>query len=132
MRALSIFTLAVLLLLTAASAAGAANVVTAKGVPTGAKKLASPVTLPNGQTSSYTFTLRKTSNGAKVTGYAVSATKYYESLNFSEYYRVPRSAAFAAFNGDFAYKAKLVYTRLSAGGTTYNVLSRVYYDIVGE
>lgn len=62
----------------------------------------------------------------------MSGTRYDKSLNFSEYSRVGRSAALAAFHGHCAFEAKLVSTRLSDGGATYNVLSRVYYDIVGE
>ena len=129
MRAVLLFALAVLLLLTTATAAGAT---TASGEPVNAKRLAKAVTLPNGQKSRYTFTLIRESDDARITGYAVSSTRYYESLNFDDYRQVPRSAAFAAFNDDFVVDGKFVYKRLRAGGVTYNVLKRVYYDIFGE
>ena len=129
MRAVLILLAAVLLLLTLAPAASAATVT---GEPINAKRLSHKVTLPNGQKSRYTFTLSRESDDANVKGYAVSSTKYYESLNFGDYERVSRATAMEAFNSDFTPEAKFVYKRLSANGVTYNVLLRVYYDIYGE
>jgi len=129
MRAALLFALAAVLLLTTATAASAA---TASGEPINARKLSKAVTLPNGQKSRYTFTLIRDSDDARVKGYAVSSTRYYESLNLDDYRQVTRAAAFAAYNDDFVPDGKFVFKRLRAGGVTFNVLSRVYYDIVGE
>jgi hypothetical protein len=77
MRMWKILFLVLLVLLLAAPAAVAKSSVSVKGRAAGAKELSSAVTLPNGQTSRVTFTLRK-SGGAKVTaefhvGYAGAA-----------------------------------------------------------
>ena len=117
-----------LVLLLAAPAAMAKSSVTVKGHAVGAKELSSAVTLPNGQTSHVTFTLRK-SGGAKVTGYAVSSTKYYESYGFGGYHKSGEVDAFAAYNVGYAGAAKFVYTVLRGDGRTYKVLKRVYYTI---
>ena len=131
MRVWRISILALLVLMLAAPAAVAASSVTVKGRPAGAKKLSSAVTLPNGQTSRATFTLRK-SGRSDVTGYAVSSTKYFESLNFSDYYRSTRASAYGAFRHGYAAEAKFVYASVSGSGQTYRVLKRVYYKIFGE
>ena len=129
MRAVLLFALAAVLLLTTAAAASASTV---SGEPINAKKLAHTVTLPNGQKSRYTFTLSRDSDDANVTGYAVASTRYYESLNLDDYRQVTRATAFAAYNDDFVLDGKFVFKRLRADGVTYNVLKRVYYDILGE
>ncbi len=129
MRAVLLIALAAVLLLTTATAASAATV---SGEPIKAKKLSKAVTLPNGQKSRYTFTLNRDSDDVSVTGYAVTSTRYYESLNFDDYRRVTRGAAFAAYNDDFVPDGKFVFKRLHAGGVTFNLLKRVYYDVIGE
>jgi hypothetical protein len=101
MRMRKILFLVLLVLLLAAPAAVAKSSVSVKGRAAGPKELSSAVTLPNGQTSRVTFTLRK-SGGAKVT---------------------------AAFHVGYAGAAKSVYTVLRGDGRTYEVLKRVSYTI---
>lgn len=131
MRTLTALAVAVVLLLTAASAAGAREFTTAEGRPAGARNLHTAVTLPNGQESTLTFALRK-AGGARIKGYAVERTKYFYRLNFSEYFRVSRGAAYQAFHASYIWKARFAYSRLTGDGKTYNVLARVYYQVVGE
>lgn len=131
MRVWKVSILVLVVLLLAAPAALAGGSITVKGRPVGAKRLSSAVTLPNGQTSRVTFTLRK-AGGPSVTGYAVSSTKYFESLNFSDYHRSTRVAAVVAFKAGYAAKARFVYTSVGGNGWTCKVLKRVYYKIFGE
>jgi curli biogenesis system outer membrane secretion channel CsgG len=84
MRMWKILFLVLLVLLLAAPAAVAKSSVSVKGRAAGAYELSSAVTLPKGQTSRVTFTLRK-SGGAKVTaachvGYAGAAKSVYTVL----------------------------------------------------
>jgi hypothetical protein len=120
-----------LLLLAAAPGALARGSVTVKGHPVEAKKLSSAITLPNGQRSTVTFTLRK-AGGARVTGYAVASTRYYCSFDLNPYTRCPRSAAFSAFRSAYTVGARFVYRRLSGSGRTYKVLGRVYCKVIAE
>ena len=128
MRVWKLAVLVFVVVMLAAPATAAAGTVTVKGHAVGANELGSAVTLPNGQTSHVTFTLRK-SGGAKVTGYAVSSTKYYESYGFGGYHKSGEVDAFAAYNVGYAGAAKFVYTALRGDGRTYKVLKRVYYTI---
>ena len=120
---------AVMLALSVPALAG--TTVTAKGRPAGARRLADPVSLPGGQTSSLTFSVRK-SDGHRVIGYVVSGTRFYSSFNLGPYCRVTRGQAFREFHSPFTVKGKLVYVRQVAGGHVHCVLRRVYCMGIGE
>lgn len=126
---------AFLLLVAVAPPALAGSAVTAKGRAYGATRLGLAVQLPNGQRSTVTFTLRE-SSGAKLVGYAVGSTRYYEKFNFGDYNRVGRSAAYWVFKSaaGSAYhpRARLVYKRVHRSGRTYRILVSIRYVIVGE
>lgn len=122
-----------LLLAVSVPAAAAGSTVTVRGRPHTAQRLAAAVTLPNGQSSTMTFTLRRR-NGANVRGFAVATTRFYENFNFEGDTRVPRSAAYRIYRRypEYAVRGKLVYRPYVKGGKTYRVLVRVQYVITGE
>ncbi len=120
-----------LTLLLGAALAAPAGAAVVKGTAHGAKRLSSPVTLPNGKQSRFTFTLRRP-GGALVTGYAVTGTRFYVNLNLGGYYRASRIGAFHDFRRGYAGGARFRYSTVSGGGSTYLVLSRVYYLVFGE
>ena len=123
---------AVLVMGLSASTAFAA---TANGQAVTAKSLSPAVRVTKGARSTMTFSIRK-SNGSKVTGYAVSGTKYYQrGPNDEGYHRVARSDAYTVFTnwGGGGYcPSKLVYTTQRYKGKTRKVLSKVYYFMAGE
>jgi hypothetical protein len=115
--------------------APAAFATSAKGQAVSAKKLSKAVHVTKKKRSSMIFTVRK-SGGSKVTGYAVTDTKYFErGPNDSGYRLVSRSEAYTAFanwGGGGSCPAKLVYRRYRYHGKTRKVLSKVYFFLAGE
>lgn len=120
-----------LLVLALPAAASAGEIASAKGKPAGSRRLGAAVILPNGKSSSVTFAVR-TAAGSRVAGYAVASTRYFEMFNLGAYHRSTRSRAFADFRAPYTFSARLVYRKLSGDGRTYRMLTRVYWEILGE
>jgi hypothetical protein len=113
----------------------AATAVTVRGQAVTAKKLPSAVVVRAGQSSTTTFTIRK-SNGTPITGYAVATTRYFErGPNDNGYHAATKSEAYTVFRswggGGFC-PSKFVYTSVRYNGKTRKVLAKVYYYMAGE
>jgi len=120
-----------LLVLVLPAAASAGGTVSAKGKPDGSRRLRHAVSLPNGKRSTVAFAVR-TAAGSRVTGYAVASTRYFEMFNLGDYLRSTRSRAFTDFRAPYTVSARLVYKKLNGDGRTYRMLTRVYWEVVGE